>query len=94
MSCLAAIGLHLGERHGLSLILTQVDRSFEFGKLGANALFQASKAVLLRGIVHREALQRIEARPNFPHRQVVGIEVAILTGEQIAPLSGLGVLYR
>ena len=53
---LAAIALHHGERRGLSLGLAKVDRLFQLGELGSNVLFQASEAVLLRGIVHRQAL--------------------------------------
>jgi hypothetical protein len=36
--------------------LSQVDRLFELGELGPDVLFQASEAVLLRGIVDRQSL--------------------------------------
>ena len=66
MSCLPRSDLHHGERRGLSLGLAEVDRLFELGELGPNVLFQASEAVLLRGIVDRQSLQRIQARLEFP----------------------------
>ena len=86
--------MHHGERRGLSLVLAQVDRLFELSKLGPNVLFQASEAVLLRGIVHRQSLQPLEARPNFPYRRVVRIEVTVLASEQIATLAGFGIFHR
>ena len=62
MSCLPRSDLHHGERRGLSLGLAEVDRLFELCELGPNVLFQASEAVLLRRIVDRQSLQRIQAR--------------------------------
>ena len=67
---------------------------FELSKLGPNVLFQASEAVLLRGIVHRQSLQPLEARPNFPYRRVVRIEATVLASEQIATLAGFGIFHR
>ena len=87
----AAIGLHLGERRGLALTLAEIDRVLELGELGPNVLSQASEAVLLRGIVERQPLQRIEARPNFQYSRVVWIEVTVLIGEQIASLASFRV---
>ena len=57
-------------------------------------LFQASEAVLLCGIVDGQALERIQARPNSLRRCAVGLEIAFVTGEEIAPLAGFGVLHR
>ena len=75
---LAAIALHHGERRGLSLGLAQVDRLFELGELGPNVLFQASEAVLLRGIVDRQSLQRIRGAAQFPPTAALyGSEVAV-----------------
>ena len=88
---LAAIALHDCERGGLSLALAQIDRLFEFAELGVDVLFQRCEAVLLRGIVDRQAPQHIEPRPNILRRRVVRAEVAIFIGQQIAALARFGV---
>ena len=91
---LAAIGLHLRDRLGLSLGPAQIDRVFELVELGGRVLFQRCEARLLRRIVDRQALQRLQPRPNLLRRRVVRSEVDLSIGQQVAALSGFSVLYR
>lgn len=74
--------------------LAQIDGLFELSKLGRNMLFQGGKTVLLRGIVDRQSLERVEARARFLRRGAVWTEIAFVSGKQIAPLAGFGVFYR
>ena len=70
----------------------ELDRLVQLGKLGVGQLSDLPQALLLVRVVAGQLDQRVNAPAELFDGGTVGLQVRLFSGEQKAPLTGLGIL--
>ena len=90
---LADAGVHQRLRHRGSVLLVKSDGRLELGKLLADQAVDAPQRVALRdrAPVDQQLAQPVEGAVDLRHSGIVGREIFLLAGEQIAAFAGFRV---
>jgi len=90
--CLAAVGRNHGKRGIEPLCAPQFDRFAQFRQFRVDLALQRSDVILLKGIVSGQLRDVLEMTGGLGDSCGIGLEIAVVTGQKVTPLSRFGVL--